>query len=121
MLTNVIYVPYLLFSTAVSVEGSGGAGSGGGGSGGGCTTVTQDQILENLRVHKEVLSGVKMQPWGMRRKLRLVRQAKTYVKRHEGQLHERFAHSHATKDIAARFNLWMLKVDFVSGREKLLI
>ncbi|XP_052125646.1 transmembrane channel-like protein isoform X2 [Frankliniella occidentalis] len=86
--------------TAVSLEGSGGGGSG---------PVTQEQILENLRVHKEVLGGVKMQPWGMRRKLRLVRQAKTYVKRHEGQLHERFAHSRATKDIAARFNLWMIK------------
>lgn len=109
-------------STAVSGDGSGGGsgggmepgggGSGAGGRGAGGSTLAQDKeaILENLRVHKEVLSGVKMQPWGMRRKLRLVRQAKTYVKRHEGQLHERFAHSHTTRDIAARANLWMLKV-----------
>ncbi|XP_034232808.1 transmembrane channel-like protein 2 [Thrips palmi] len=91
--------------TAASVEGSGGADGGVLPS----AAVSQEQILENLRVHKEVLSGVKMQPWGMRRKLRLVRQAKTYVKRHEGQLHERFANSHNTRDIMARFNLWMLK------------
>lgn len=94
------------YSTAVSVEGSGGADA----SVLPCAVVPQEQILENLRVHKEVLSGVKMQPWGMRRKLRLVRQAKTYVKKHEGQLHERFANSHNTRDIMARFNLWMLKV-----------
>lgn len=35
---------------------------------------TKDQIFENIRLHKEVLQSVKMQPWSMRRKLRLVRQ-----------------------------------------------
>lgn len=35
---------------------------------------TKEQIFENIRLHKEVLQSVKMQPWSMRRKLRLVRQ-----------------------------------------------
>lgn len=35
---------------------------------------TKEQIFENIRLHKEVLQSVKLQPWSMRRKLRLVRQ-----------------------------------------------
>lgn len=37
---------------------------------------TKEQIFENIRLHKEVLQSVKLQPWSMRRKLRLVRQVK---------------------------------------------
>lgn len=35
---------------------------------------TKDQIIENIRLHKELLQTLKLQPWSMRRKLRLVRQ-----------------------------------------------
>lgn len=41
----------------------------------------------------------------MRRKLRLVRQAKEYVARHEGALQERFAMSRNTKDLLTRFRI----------------
>lgn len=41
---------------------------------------TKEQIFENIRLHKEVLQSVKMQPWSMRRKLRLVRQVCEYAK-----------------------------------------
>lgn len=71
---------------------------------------TQEQIFENIRLHKEVLSNVKLQPWTMRRKIKLVQQAKAYVKRHEGELQERLAQSKSTKDILARFNIWFVKV-----------
>lgn len=71
---------------------------------------TQEQIFENIRLHKEVLSNVKFQPWTMRRKIKLVQQAKAYVKRHEGELQERLAQSKSTKDILARFNIWLVKV-----------
>lgn len=71
---------------------------------------TQEQIFENIRLHKEVLSNVKLQPWGMRRKIKLVQQAKAYVKKHEGELQERLAMSKSTKDILARFNIWLIKV-----------
>lgn len=74
---------------------------------------SQDQIFENIRIHKEVLSSVKMQPWNMRKKLRLVVQAKTYIKKHQGALQERLAQSHSTRDILARWNLI-----FVQVREK---
>jgi hypothetical protein len=73
-------------------------------------TVTQEQIYENLRLHKEVLSNVKQQPWGMRRKLRLVQLAKAYVKRHEGALQERLAQSKTTRDILASCNIILIKV-----------
>ncbi|EFN72383.1 Transmembrane channel-like protein 3 [Camponotus floridanus] len=69
----------------------------------------QEQIFENLKLHKEVLGGVKQQPWPLRRKLRLVRQAKAYVRRHEGALQERLAQSRSTKDVIARVSLFVTK------------
>ena len=72
--------------------------------------MSQEQIYENLRLHKEVLSSVKQQPWAMRRKLRLVQQAKAYVKRHEGALQERLAQSKTTRDILASCNIMLIKV-----------
>ncbi|KAG8268182.1 Transmembrane channel-like protein 3 [Homalodisca vitripennis] len=69
----------------------------------------QEQILQNIKLHKEVLSSVKQQPWNMRRKLRLVRQAQAYIRRHEGELQERLAQSRSTRDILARFNIVLIK------------
>ena len=71
---------------------------------------TQEQIYENIRLHKEVIQSVKYQPWSIRRKLKLVRQAKTYVARHEGALQERFAMSRSTRDLWARFKILMAAV-----------
>uniref|UniRef100_A0A1I8MDH9 TMC domain-containing protein n=1 Tax=Musca domestica TaxID=7370 RepID=A0A1I8MDH9_MUSDO len=68
---------------------------------------TQEQIFENIRLHKEVIQSVKLQPWPIRKKLKLVRQAKTYVARHEGALQERFAMSRSTRDLWARFKIVM--------------
>ncbi|XP_065361939.1 transmembrane channel-like protein [Calliphora vicina] len=68
---------------------------------------TQEQIFENIRLHKEVIQSVKLQPWAIRKKLKLVRQAKTYVARHEGALQERFAMSRSTRDLWARFKIVM--------------
>ncbi|XP_072759458.1 transmembrane channel-like protein isoform X2 [Anoplolepis gracilipes] len=69
----------------------------------------QEQIFENLNLHKEVLGGVKQQPWPLRRKIRLVRQAKAYVRRHEGALQERLAQNRNTKDVIARVSLFVTK------------
>lgn len=82
------------FSTAISVEEGG----------------TQEQIFENLKLHKEVLSGVKQQPWPLRRKIKLVQQAKSYVRRHEGALQERLAQNRSTRDIIARASILFNKV-----------
>lgn len=72
--------------------------------------VSQDEIFENIKLHKEVLSSVKMQPWNMRKKLKLVVQAKTYIKKHEGALQERLAQSRSTRDMLARWNIYLIKV-----------
>lgn len=72
---------------------------------------SQEQIFEKLKLHKEVLSGVKQQPWPLRRKIKLVRQAKSYVRRHEGALQERLAHTRSTKDAIARVSLFATKVN----------
>ncbi|OAD52417.1 Transmembrane channel-like protein 3 [Eufriesea mexicana] len=79
--------------TAISIEESG----------------SQEQIFEKLKMHKEVLSGVKQQPWSLRRKIKLVRQAKSYVRRHEGVLQERLAQTRSTKDAIARVSLFITK------------
>nr|XP_003702159.2 PREDICTED: transmembrane channel-like protein 3 isoform X1 [Megachile rotundata] len=79
--------------TAISMEESG----------------SQELIFEKLKLHKEVLSGVKQQPWPLRRKIKLVRQAKSYVRRHEGVLQERLAQTRSTKDAIARISLFITK------------
>lgn len=89
----------MAFSTAISFEDDGNnQGS------------SKDQIVENIRLHKEVLQSVKYQTWSMRRKLRLVRQAKSYVARHEGALQERYAQSMNTGAMWARFKLLLAAV-----------
>lgn len=87
----------LVRSTTISIEESG----------------SQEQIFEKLKLHKEVLSGVKQQPWPLRRKIKLVRQAKSYVRRHEGVLQERLAQTRSTKDAIARISLFTSKVTAV--------
>lgn len=72
--------------------------------------VSQEEIFENIKLHKEVLSNVKMQPWNMRKKLKLVVQAKNYIKKHEGALQERLAQSRSTRDMLARWNIYILRV-----------
>lgn len=42
--------------------------------------------------------------------MKLVQQAKEYVKKHEGQLQERLAMSKSTRDIFARFHILVVKV-----------
>lgn len=74
---------------------------------------TQEEIFENIKLHKEVLSNVKLQPWNMRKKLKLVIQAKAYIKKHEGVLQERLAQSHSTKDMFARWNILIIKVRMI--------
>lgn len=85
----------LCYSTAINIDNDG---------------ISQEQILENIRLHKEVLGSVRQQPWSIRRKMKLVQQAKEYVKKHEGELQERLAMSKSTRDILARFHIVVVKV-----------
>ncbi|XP_023232918.1 transmembrane channel-like protein 2-B isoform X1 [Centruroides sculpturatus] len=48
--------------------------------------VTEEEILENIRLHKELIESIRYQPWRMKKKYKSLRQAKTYVKKHEGEL-----------------------------------
>ncbi|XP_059612724.1 transmembrane channel-like protein [Phlebotomus argentipes] len=79
---------------------------------------TQEQIIENIRLHKEVIQSVKLQAWSIRRKLKLMHQAKSYVAQHEGALQERFAMSRSTRDLLARFKLF-LAAKWQHGRREL--
>ncbi|XP_051161848.1 transmembrane channel-like protein [Leptopilina boulardi] len=69
----------------------------------------EELIFEKLKLHKEVLSGIRQQPWPLRRKIKLARQAKIFVKQHEGALHDRLAQRHNTRDILARMSILLDK------------
>lgn len=100
----------MIFRTAISVE-----------EGTNNQDSAQEQILENIKLHKEVLQQVKWQPWSMKRKLRLVQQARSYIAKHEGELQERFAASRNTKDMFARFKMMIRTVRYFYFRLNFLL
>jgi transmembrane channel-like protein len=71
---------------------------------------TQEQLYENIRLHKEIIQSVKLQPWSLSKKYKIVQKAKQYVTRHEDTLQERFAQSGNTKDLYARFKIVLADV-----------
>lgn len=75
---------------------------------------TQEQLYENIRLHKEIIQSVKLQPWSLSKKYKIVQKAKQYVSRHEDTLQERFALSGNTKDLYARFKILLADVSFHS-------
>uniref|UniRef100_A0A182ITU4 Uncharacterized protein n=1 Tax=Anopheles atroparvus TaxID=41427 RepID=A0A182ITU4_ANOAO len=66
----------------------------------------QDKLFDTIRLHKEVLQTVKLQPISMKRKLKLVQQAKSYIERHEGALQEHFT-SRTARSLMAQFNIFL--------------
>ncbi|CAH1389370.1 unnamed protein product, partial [Nezara viridula] len=68
----------------------------------------QEQIFQNMRIHKEVVAHIKYQPWPIQKKLRLVQAAKSYIKQHEGQIQERLAQRRSARDILARINILLI-------------
>jgi hypothetical protein len=71
---------------------------------------TQEQLYENIRLHKEIIQSVKLQPWSLSKKYKIVQKAKQYVSKHEDTLQERFAQSGNTKDLYARFKIVLADV-----------
>ncbi|XP_014287845.1 transmembrane channel-like protein [Halyomorpha halys] len=68
----------------------------------------QEEIFQNMRIHKEVVANIKYQPWPIQKKLRLVQAAKSYIKQHEGQIQERLAQRRSARDILARLNILLI-------------
>ncbi|KAF6202241.1 hypothetical protein GE061_004639, partial [Apolygus lucorum] len=77
----------------------------------------QEMIFHKMKIHKEVLSQIKYQPWPMRKKIRLVQTAKAYIRRHEGALQERLAQKKSTKDILEHFNIILINQWHKAKRE----
>ena len=66
---------------------------------------------EMVRLHRDVLREVRAQPLALRRKIRLVRKAKAYIREHEGALDEKLAHGGGTmKDHMIRVKLLIARV-----------
>lgn len=79
---------------------------------------SEDEVKENIRFHKNVIETVKVQPWSMAKKLRALRIAKSYIKKHEGEL----AQSKQAKDIFATYSNWFRNVSYFgspSGRHEI--
>jgi hypothetical protein len=74
---------------------------------------TQEQLYDNIRLHKEIIQSVKLQPWSLSKKYKIVQKAKQYVARHEDTLQERFAQSGNTKDLYARFKIVLADVKII--------
>ncbi|XP_022249260.1 LOW QUALITY PROTEIN: transmembrane channel-like protein 2 [Limulus polyphemus] len=66
---------------------------------------TEEEILENMRLYKYVIESIKNQPWRMKKKYNILRRAKSYVNKHEGEL----VHSKRSKDILAKYKVLMNK------------
>lgn len=74
---------------------------------------TQEQLYDNIRLHKEIIQSVKLQPWMLSKKYKIVQKAKQYVAKHEDTLQERFAQSGNTKDLYARFKIVLADVRLI--------
>lgn len=66
---------------------------------------TQEQLYENIKIHKEIIQSVKNQPWSLSKKYKIVQKLKRYISQHEDTLQERFALSGNTYDLYARFKI----------------
>ncbi|XP_046364022.2 transmembrane channel-like protein 3 isoform X1 [Haliotis rufescens] len=48
--------------------------------------VTEEELLENLQTQKDIIDNVKLQPWGMSKKMKMLGLAQAYVEKFEGKL-----------------------------------
>ena len=68
--------------------------------------MTEEEIIETLKAHKQIIANIKTQQWPMHRKLRILRRAKLYIKKHEGDLKQ----SKQATDIMIRYRTYIEKV-----------
>ena len=52
---------------------------------------SRSEEREKLKLHKEVIEQVKFQLWPLDKKMRIIRQAKEYLQRHESEIEQRLA------------------------------
>ncbi|KAI1285949.1 Transmembrane channel-like protein 3 [Halotydeus destructor] len=62
-------------------------------------------VIETLVAHKQIISTIKTQTWPMFRKLKVLRRAKLFIKKHEGELKQ----SKQAKDIFSSYKAYMEK------------
>ncbi|CAL1277667.1 unnamed protein product [Larinioides sclopetarius] len=62
---------------------------------------TPEEVKENMRLNKQIIETIKLQPWRMKKKYKILRKAKAYVRKHEGEL----AQSKRSKDVFAKYTL----------------
>ncbi|GBM89198.1 Transmembrane channel-like protein 3 [Araneus ventricosus] len=67
---------------------------------------TPEEVKENMRLNKQIIETIKLQPWRMKKKYKILRKAKAYVRKHEGEL----AQSKRSKDVFAKYTLLWSRV-----------
>ncbi|XP_075734138.1 transmembrane channel-like protein 1 [Rhipicephalus microplus] len=62
---------------------------------------TEEEVKDNVRMNKSIIETCKNQPWPMNKKYKMLRRAKAYVKKHEGEL----AQSKQARDVLAKYTI----------------
>ncbi|GFT25015.1 transmembrane channel-like protein 3 [Trichonephila clavipes] len=70
---------------------------------------TPEEVKENMRLNKQIIETIKLQPWRMKKKYKILRKAKTYVRKHEGEL----AQSKRSKDVFAKYTLLWSRISLL--------
>ena len=68
-------------------------------------TLTEEEMVANIKTHREIITSTKTQTFPMKKKLRVLRQAKRYLKKHEGDMKQ----SSQAKDILSIYRTYIDK------------
>ena len=68
-----------------------------------------DFDIDTVKLHNEVIEQTKYQLWPLNKKLRVVQQAKEYVKRHQSEMAERLAQSKTCSSRLQQMYLYCFK------------
>ena len=69
---------------------------------------------DTLKLHREVIEQVKYQLWPLDKKMRILQQAKEYVKKHESEMEERLAQSKTCASRLKQMYFYVIKFILVS-------
>ena len=74
------------------------------------SSAMSNRELEALKLHNEILEMVKYQMWPLDKKLRVLQQAKDYVKKHESEMEERLAQTATCASRLQQFYMLIMRM-----------
>ena len=76
---------------------------------------------DTLKLHREVIEQVKYQLWPLDKKMRILQQAKEYVKKHESEMEERLAQSKTCASRVKQMYFYVIKFIYVSRKRSISV